>query len=311
MGRKACGFVVCVLVVVLVAPAAAQVEDQLSAYTGQNATGYLQPLADAFGASLNDGFFHSAYIPKSGFKASLEIKVMGVIFADEDRFFRATTESGFQPQTEADAPTIVGPGEATIVPGAGGTQYAFPGGLDLNSFGLAVPQLRLYGIMGTEALIRYIAFNTGDAELGDLSLYGFGLRHSISQYLGAGGQEFPVDLAAGFMWQSFTVGENDAGDDLLSSDAFTIGVQASKRFGFGLLAAEPFTGLSIDTFGMTLDYESDVTGSQLEVEFDNETSLHWTVGLGFNFLIGYVHGEYHVASQNSFSFGLALGNVGL
>ena len=38
-------------------PSFSQIEDQLSAYTGRNATGYLQPLADAFGADLNDGLF--------------------------------------------------------------------------------------------------------------------------------------------------------------------------------------------------------------------------------------------------------------
>ena len=52
-------FALTVLIVLAALPAAAQVEDQLSAYTGQNGTGYLQPLADAFGATLNDAFYRT------------------------------------------------------------------------------------------------------------------------------------------------------------------------------------------------------------------------------------------------------------
>ena len=71
----------------LAPPALAQVEDQLSAYTGENATGYLQPLADAFGAALNDGFFRSAYIPTDGLHFSVELRAMGVSFGDDDDTF--------------------------------------------------------------------------------------------------------------------------------------------------------------------------------------------------------------------------------
>ena len=34
----------CILVLLTASPAAAQIEEQLSAYTGPNAVGYLQPL---------------------------------------------------------------------------------------------------------------------------------------------------------------------------------------------------------------------------------------------------------------------------
>lgn len=300
----------CVFVIVALAvPATAQVEDQLSAYTGRNSTGYLQPLADAFGAGLNDAFFRTAYIPPSKVRVSLEVLVMGVIFGDDDRTFSATTEQGFIPETTVSAPTIVGDGKAVIVNGQGGTSFAFPGGFDLNSFGLAVPQIRISSFRGTEAVIRYIAFNTGDAELGDLSLYGLGARHSISQYFD---EDFPVDIAAGFLWQSFSVGENESGNDLISTSAFTAGVQGSKRFPAGFATFEPYTALSLDTFKMDVEYQADVDGTEVnvDVDFERDTSLHWTVGLSLNLVAVAIYGEYNVASQNSFSLGVALGNLG-
>jgi hypothetical protein len=157
------------------------VQNQVSVYSGANAVGYLQPLANAFGAALNSSFGYSAFIPKSGFHLSLEAPVMGVLFEDRDRHFEATTEAGFQPPTTETVPTAVGSGDAVTVTGTGGASFSFPGGLDLNSFGLVMPQLRVSSIGGTEAVVRWIAFDKGDTDIGDISLFGIGARHSLSQ----------------------------------------------------------------------------------------------------------------------------------
>ncbi len=283
-------------------PSSAQIEDQLKAYTGDNGTGYLQPLADAFGSDLNCGLFHSAHIPETGVHISFGFRVMSVIFGSDDRTFGATTESGFSPKRTTQAPTVVGPGEAVLVDGNGGTQFAFPGGFDLNSFALAVPQLRIGAFRGTEALIRFFAINTGDVELGNISIFGFGLRHSLSQYRGP---DLPVDVSAGFFWQKFSVG-----DDLLDSSAFTAGVQAGKRFERGLLVLQPYTGLAVDVFSMDVAYESEASGTaeDIEIDFGQNTTLHLTMGLSLNLAYVNLHAEYNVAAQNSFSFGISFGN---
>jgi hypothetical protein len=282
------------------------VQNQISVYTGPNAVGYLQPLANAFGATLNSSFGYSAYIPKSGFHISLEAPVMGVIFEDADRTFEATTESGFQPPTTADVPTVVGDGEAVNVSGGGGATFSFPGGLDLHSFGLAVPQIRLSAIAGTEAVVRWIAFEQGDADIGDISLFGIGGRHFLSQYMG----EKPLlDLAIGALWQSFSVGENDAGDDFCSSDALSIQLQASKRAPVGFLVFEPYASVAWEQLSVDLAYE-DANGNPVEVSLDGENDVRFTVGAGFNFVAGHLWADYSFANTNNFSFGLALGNVG-
>jgi hypothetical protein len=125
------------------------VQNQISVYSGPNAVGYLQPLTNAFGAALNSAFGYSAYIPTSSFHLSIEAPVMGVYFEDTDRTFRAATEAGFQPSQHVTAPTVAGSGHAVTVTGAGGVSYSFPGGLDLNSFALVVPQLRMGSVAGT------------------------------------------------------------------------------------------------------------------------------------------------------------------
>jgi len=181
--------IVAAIVLASAIPSHAQIENQLKAYTGANATGYLKPLADAFGADLNDGLFNSAYVPTSGFHLNIELRMMSVIFGPDDETFIATTEGNFTPAQQVVAPTVVGPGDAKIVIGDGGTSFAFPGGFSLHSFALAVPQLRISSLGGTEALVRYFAINTGDVEIGDISLIGFGLRHKS-----------PSTFRRGFRW---------------------------------------------------------------------------------------------------------------
>ena len=288
-----------VLLVCVASPLAAQIEDQLSAYTGKNAAGYLQPFVDAFGANLNSGIYRSASIPKIGVNIRLEVQVMGVIFSDDDKTFNAITERGFTPQQRYPlAPTVVGSTKAAFVYGDGGTAIAFPGGFNLHSFALAVPQLRIGAFYGTEAIFRYLSINAGDTDIGDFGLFGFGLRHSISQYFGPA---LPVDLAAGFFWQKFTLGE-----DLISSNAFSVGVQASKRFARFFV---PYSGLSYDTFSMDVSYKNKSYGLEtpIDINFDRTSTMRLTIGFLLNLPGLNVFGEYGIASQSSFSFGVGLG----
>jgi hypothetical protein len=282
------------------------VQNQVSVYSGDNAVGYLQPLANAFGAALNSSFGYSASIPKASFHISLEAPVAGVIFEDEDRTFNATPENGFTPNTAHSVPTVVGSGESVTVSGDGGAQFSFPGGLDLNSFGLVVPQLRIGAIKGTEALVRWIAFDQSDSDVGKIDVFGIGGRHSISQYMG---EKPPVDLAVGAMWQTVKVGDNGQGGDFVSTDAFSLNLQASKRAPLGFLTFEPYAGVAWETFSADISYE-DANGDLQDVSVDGENDMRFTIGAGFNFLIGHLWADYNFANTNNFSFGLALGNVG-
>lgn len=277
--------------------AGAQIETNLDSYTGQNAKGYLMPLKDGIGSDLNDGVFRAARIPKSGFNINVELKTMIVQFDDSDRTFTATTEEGFFPTTHAEAPTVIGSTEAVTVVGQGGAQATLPGGFDIGSLALAVPQITIGSLAGTQAVFRYVAFNTGDTDIGDLSLFGFGLRHSISQYF----NDLPVDLAAGGMYQSFQLG-----DDLIDSNGFTLGVQASKQYS----VLEPYAGVSYDSFSMSVDYETSTTDppTRLDVDFGSSSTMRLTAGLGINLSLFHLQGEVNIAEQTSYLLGLSVGN---
>lgn len=286
---------------------ASELEDNLSVYSEKNARGYMQPLGDLVGVNLNSGLFRSADIPVVGFRLSLEIPAVMTRVRDKDRTFRGTTEEGFFPEQTVDAPTAVGPGDAVIVDGVGGTQFAFPGGLDLNSLPMASFQLRIGRLYGTEAIFRYVSADVSDDELGRVKLFGFGAQHSISQYLKSG---LPLDLSAGFFWQTYKIGKNRAGGDLIKGSAFTIGAQGSRKFGLPMIYVEPYGGLSLDTHSMEVNYESEASGEPEDVSLrlDRSTNLHLTVGALFR--IYYIGGyaDYGFTGRNTFTFGIIIGN---
>jgi hypothetical protein len=287
------------LVLFLATPAAAQLGEQLKSYTGRNASGYFEPLIDAFGADLSAGLFHTARVPEKGLHISLEVVFMSARFSDADRTFTAVTESGFSPEQTAVVPTVVGSRKAVRVDGDAGTSFYFPGGFDLGSFDFAAPQLRLGAVWGTEATIRFGLVNTGSTTLGDMRLYGFGLRHRVSRYV----DDFPVDVAVGAHWQRFALGENERGGDLVSARAWTVGLQASKRYSW----LEPYVGIAYDDFSLDLSYEGDTVEDAIDLSFDSRDHYHITVGLSFNVLFAVVHGEYNIGGQHAFAVGLALG----
>jgi len=288
----------CVLLLFLAAsPAAAtDIGDQLSAYGEDNAKGYLQPLVDAIGVEINSGLYHSAAIDKS-WGVKFELQAMALIFPSSDATFSATTEDGFTPQQTVDAPTVVGSGDAVTVDGDNNTQFAFPGGFNLNSFGLAVPQLRVRIPTGSEVLVRYIAGAfADDVEIGDMKLMGFGARHNISQYFA---DSIPAELTVGAFYQKFE------GGDVWDATALSFGLQISKK----VWIIDTYGGFAMDSFKMDVKYDSEATGESVPttLNFDSGFYTHITIGLNVELGIVFANLEANFAETMSFGAGVGVG----
>ena len=203
-------------------PATAQVEENLGGLSTENTERYLEPLPGAFGSAINSAIFRSGHIPKQGVTAQLGIAAMAVAYDEDMRTYRPVDPAGFTSIEDVEVPTIIGDNEAGVVAGEGGLERIYPGGLDIENFAIAVPQLTIGNVAGTRAVIRWITLDLGDNEVGDLNVFGIGAQHSISQYL----VDFPIDLAVGAFYQNF-----DVGDGLIDSNAFHItltGIQAVR-----------------------------------------------------------------------------------
>lgn len=295
-----------------VVPAGADtVESAISVYSGENAKNYVRPLHEAVGVTLNSGMFYTARIPTDRFKIALELPVMGVLFGDDDKTFQATPEGPFIPATPSDASaqasTIIGPTASTSVDGQGGTTFSFPGGFDLGSFGLTVPQLRV-SAKGTELIARaLVGIESGDIDIGDVRLYGGGIRHNIDQHFDGS----PVNLAAIVFYQTLRLGKNVAEDPLVSVDALNFGFHASKDFPFSFMKLTPYGGVTFDSFQTDIDYQTAANSSTTQkISYDRENSIHFTVGAGLNLVAAQVFAQYDYSLRSSFVLGVALGNLG-
>jgi hypothetical protein len=196
-----------------------------------------------------------------------------------------------------DAPTVIGDTQSVTADHqtVGGLTFAYPGGFDMEHFGVAVPQLTIGNVLGTRAMVRYISLSFGDEDLGDLNFFGIGAQHSVSQYLPG----FPVDLAVGLMWQSL-----ELGDGIVDASALATNVTGSRRFGTAV-SLEPYVGLGLDSF--TMDAKYDAGDEEIKAEFDRESDFHFTVGTGLNFPGVKLHAEYSVAAVNGFAGGISFG----
>ena len=235
----------CVFLVAGLQPASAQttVEDALKQLSSDNGKGYMQPIADLFGANMMAGSYHSAAIPKAGFNIAFDIVVMGGLVGDDQKSYDGILPTGFNP-AKVKAPTIFGGKGPLVTDQATGLSYRFPDGIiNTSLFPFIVPQLTIGSFMGTEVFARYVFIpKLGEDALPATTLWGAGIRHNISQWFGV----LPVDLAVGFFYTKFTSG------DLIDYTGTQIGAQASKSFKLVTL----YGGLAWEQSTMNLKYTS-------------------------------------------------------
>jgi hypothetical protein len=251
------------------------------------------------GLNLNSGLFHSAHIPDDGFHLSLEMGLATVFFGEDSRYFEAITEEDFTPEQTVRVPTVVGPTKSVELIG----DYAlttFPGGFDVDNFPVAVPQLRVGAWHGTEAVLRFLLLESSGSLLNSVRTYGLGVRHSLSQYMGVG---FPADVALAGSWQSASLGFDDQDDDVIKSDAYSVGLHASKAFG----DVVPYGGVSVDWFNLDLSYQVSMlnTNERIDLSFETGAEVHYTFGFSYSIAFIDAYGEYNLANQNALNVGLA------
>jgi len=272
------------------------VETLLSKYTQENGQGYTQPLADVLGASFNSGLFHSAKVKKMGFQVYLGVSSSVAFIPDKRKTFEASPEGLFNALNPQDlpveVPTIFGEVETVSVPGQGGTTYLFPAGLNVNMVPLAVPQLTVGSVFGTDLTVRYFALGLNE-DFEDLSIFGWGLRHSISQHIPA----IPLELAAGMYFQNFNLG------DYASAKAMLFNVQASKK----LMIFTFYGGLGYEKSTLDITYNDPDENTDIRLNLDGKNSIRLTTGVTFNLGPVKLNVDYNFASQSILSLGLGLG----
>lgn len=127
--------------------------------------------------------------------------------------------------------------------------FPLPSGQNLTWLPLAVPQIEIGSLAGTELLVRFLPQLNWGNNIGNFGFWAVGLKHSISQYW----KDAPLELALQGVYQNTTL-TNTIGvtGAKLRADAniFNVNLHASKRWG----DFELYGGAAFDYLGINASY---------------------------------------------------------
>jgi hypothetical protein len=292
----ALGVVICALTITG-ATAQTDLETALKQYSASTVAGYIQPVADLFGADMHAGYYHNAWIANSGFSLGFDIIVMGSIVDDAQKYYTAFAPAGFTP-TSFKTATIFGDKGGTVANSANpGLEYKGSDGIiNTSIFPLAVPQLRIGSLYGSDLTLRFITIpEIGDSKFPVITLWGVGARHSISQYI----PECPLDIAAGVYFNSFKIG------DIMDFKGFAVNAQASKAIKIIIL----YGGIAYESSKMNLTYKTadPSVPADVDVTLDGSNKVRFTVGVGLSLGIFKVFADANFGSVTNYSAGIGFG----
>ncbi len=290
---------------------AQQLPDVIADVGAEYAELYLQPVVNAFGADINAGLIHTAKVGGGAlpFDLFLGVKVMGALIPDIDRTLNIAYETPYTfhapdgnrydlPVTFRinDGPTVFGdtsPGivtgnvRQTVHPGADGLDNTpddivvdstvsfnvLPGLYDGSIAPLAVPQLGIGSLAGTDLIVRYLP-RVSDENYGHLQFVGIGLRHSVDRYIPG----LPFRIAGHFMMQRLLI-TNTASEEILTTSSIAAGVAISKTFVFLTL----YAGIQTEETTVNVDYTfgdelSEIEGEKISFELTGDTTLRGMAG---------------------------------
>jgi len=243
-----------------------------------NAKGYMQPFATALGTAINSGLYHTAKIHRiPGFDFGLRAMVVDV-----------PTEGLTYISKPLDTESSTVFGEKTSA------TSSLPGGLDKTRVPFVVAQVTIGLFMGTEINIRFLPEIEISDDIGTIDLTGFGLSHSIDQYMPVPLPLLPK-LSVGYMRQEFNVG------DILTSTHTAFNIRLSKSV--PLLTV--YLGAQIESTDMDLTYTENITKTEVNVSLKGDNSFRYTGGLRLSIfpLIG-INADYSAGEYNAVNIGL-------
>jgi hypothetical protein len=300
---------------------------QLTKVAGTNAVNYLAPLFSAWGADLNSGFYHSADLHEVlGFDIGLKAGI--VLVKDQDKVFDFVlpdhiTYNGVTLQAGVDydnvipgSPTAVGASTgktvavkvkqtSSFVPLRGQTilNFTTPQGFDMKSVPLLMPQAAIGLPFGLEVVGRFVPNITLPNNVGKVNFIGFGLRHSLDQYIPL----MPIDVSIHFMTQKLTISDmND--NKILGASGIAYGMEVSKS----LVLFTLYGGYQIEKSSWTLEpysYSDPSTPVSVKVpgfSVDGQNTSRFHAGVRVLLLVVNIHADYSFAKQPVVTAGVGI-----
>ena len=276
---------------------------------------YFTPMAESFGASLNNGWYNTAK-PHSlgGFDLTLTLNT--VIIPNAAETFNINDAGGgiFTATDPANptASTIFGSSNSTEIiyknSNTGDILFEMPGGFKTPAMPLPMIQAGIGLIKNTSIDIRYMPMlNIGDA--GKVNLFGVGIKHDLLQWIPVVGDAIPMSLSLQGGYTTLNTELKISGNEVsLNTKATTINLVASRK----LLMVTGYAGLGYNSATTTFaaDANFDLGGVQfdekVEVKFESNKDLRANIGLRLNMALVTIQADYSFAKYPTATLGLGV-----
>ena len=173
---------------------------------------------------------------------------------------------------------------------------------------LAVPQVDIRTVLGTDAQVRYLP-ETPISDYGLVSILGLSVRHSLSQYIPLS----PVDLAVQGTWQGTSLsGSEDSinSNEVVDATGWAPNAQVSKS-----LPVAPITfygGVQYEQLGVDVDcaFTTTINGqeetSTIQFEQEAANSVRALAGVSVTLAVVQLNVDYALSSTNTVTAGIGL-----
>jgi len=277
------------------------------------AKAYVAPVVNAFGMDMNSGLFHTADVGGTlpfGLSLYVGVQVGGTLVSGSDKTINLIYHDTVGVPATYDvtnAPTIFGSkkkGMAYVTP----DNQLIPadsvptiGGLVNTSIApLPIPQIGLGSLFGTDVMVRYLP-SIKLANFGKVQLFGWGLRHSISQYIPL----IPVDIAVQFGFQNLSI-KDTSGSNVFKLSTFAANVEVSKTF--AILTV--YGGLQVESSKVDVSYIFTRSGlpQPIPISFslDGQNKFRALLGLDLGLGLLNINADYSLGAVNAVTAGLGI-----
>jgi hypothetical protein len=148
--------------------------------------------------------------------------------------------------------------------------------------------------MGTEVMLRYLP-SISLSEKEDLSMFGIGLKHSVSRYMPLS----PVDISVQFLYNNLEI------TGVMDITAYAFNVHASKSFGlFNVYGGLQYESSSFDVEYTYNGYREDLRGTDIKVEIDGDNNFRGTLGGALKVALLVFNLDFSLGAQSVLSSGL-------
>jgi len=294
----------------------------LGKVAGPYGQAYVTPAVNAIGMDLNSGLFHTANVGGAlpfGLKLYIGVQVGGAFVPSSDKSFNlGYNDSVYVPtygrvashDTVINAPTVFGSSDKGIMT----ETYTDPlthltvtredstiaGLKSLSIAPLPIPQVGLGSLFGTDVMVRYLP-PIKISNYGKVQLFGWGLRHSISQYIPL----IPIDIAVQLGFQNLSV-KDTAGNNVFKLSTFAANLEVSKT----LAILTIYGGLQMESSKVDINYSFTPPGTSqpVPISFSLNGKNKFRALLGLDLGLGplTINGDYSVGAVNAVNAGLGV-----